>query len=87
MTIERSDLNKPGALRDGTQASRKGARGDGNSPSAEALEAGFARVDDPDRAPRWMTSGAADLGLDGFMGMDTEPDTAGFLGRPHGYER
>lgn len=88
MTIENSELNKSGALPDRTRASQAGGTGDGNAPGTEALSAGFSRVDDPDRMPRWLTSlGEREDPVIDLAGGSGDADAEGFLGRPHGWER
>ena len=82
MTIENSELNTSDALPD-SDTSYTGASGTGNDPSMAALKAGFAKVDDPEVAPRYLPQNTDDS--ENYVGNPLE--RGGFLTRPEGWER
>lgn len=82
MTIENAELNTSAALTE-SSVSYSGASGDGNEPSMATLKAGFAKIDKPEVAPRYLPQNTDDG--ENYVGNPLE--RGGFLARPEGWER
>lgn len=75
------DLNKSGALPDGTAASQAGGFG----ASAADKRRGYSPISD-DRDPSWVADPAAPAAVSGAK--EKSPDAVGgFCGRPGGWQR
>lgn len=82
MTIENAELNTSAALPD-SDTGYSGGSGSGNDPSMAVLKAGFAKLPDPEVAPRYLPQNADD----GENYVGNPLDRGGFCSRAEGWER